>query len=538
MLNNTALNGLPFQTKNQNSTGSGLEPATAATASQIHTTPPSLTTTTTTVPGAPLRRLARTTTTTDLNTPYRPPREASPYERPVPIISDDFPQVNPNGGPARANRRDRAGQRLTRFVFTLPNWTQKEYENITLSPAKWLIMGKEICPKTQTPHLQGACIIGKQLAFMTVKKWPGFERCHIEPMKGSVSDQVKYCTKEDSNAFEMGTRPLESGKKTSLSSAVQRVMEGATLAQIATDEQGGEAIVKFHKGLTVLRSVLVKARTHPPTVVWISGATGSGKTRESIRLSDRLFGVSNYWISSGGLRWFDGYDGQPCAIFDDFRTKHVSHFSFLLRLLDRYPVQVEIKGAYVQWVPRLIIITTCHNPRDTWSYSTSENIAQLERRITHTIELPEEMELLSELSLVSNTPLQVPVLPGEDGENSINHQRSERSPRRISSTGSLPSTPPTIPNTPENERGRSRSHSRSNGRRDVPGLAGIGQNNSRGSSIVERSISPYSANLREQLRRGATTTPRMVIDLSGRGEGSGEGSELSISCASEEENLL
>jgi len=316
-----------------------------------------------------------------------------------------------SGGPIRTPR-SQAGQRIRRFVFTLNNYTDEEVEQIKTLSCTWLIFGKEVAPSTGTPHLQGACVIGRQVAFSQVKTWPGFARSNLQVMCGTPQQCRVYCSKEDPDFYETGVIPLDNGKQTTLTAVVARVRAGESLADLARDEEGGVCVVKFSKGLTVLRSCLVPPRTQPPTVIWLHGPTGAGKTREAVNFAEKHFGQFNFWISSGGLRWFDGYDGHKVAIFDDFRPKHVSHFSFLLRLLDRYPVQVEIKGAFIQWVPHYIFITAPGDARETWSYSTPENLAQLERRITHSFEIPREIPKLQGLSLATGAPtVQVPVLP-------------------------------------------------------------------------------------------------------------------------------
>jgi len=63
------------------------------------------------------------------------------------------------GGPRRRNTQ----QRLQRFVFTIPNYTDAELswlKDPTAWPRipRWLVVGKETCPSTNTPHLQGALL--------------------------------------------------------------------------------------------------------------------------------------------------------------------------------------------------------------------------------------------------------------------------------------------------------------------------------------------------------------------------------------------
>jgi len=315
-----------------------------------------------------------------------------------------------------APKRNRSGDRMTRFVFTLNNWTQPEYDWLTTSfrpYTKWMVIGKEV-GKNGTPHLQGAVVLAKQTSFSTIKTWNGLCRAHLEKMSGTPEDSLKYCSKEDSNAFVHGTLPSP-GKRNDLARIVERVQSGESLRDLAQDEEGGVAIVKFSKGLTILRGLRAKIRdpSEPPQIIWIFGETGVGKTRCAFefgaRFGDRFggVGVDNVWLSSGGLRWFDGYDGQPIAIFDDFRSKHLpgAGFSFLLRLLDRYPMSVEFKGGYVNWAPSVIFITSALAPEECFETRNTyrpEDIKQLIRRFTQVCQFKTNMDTEEKMGLVFN----------------------------------------------------------------------------------------------------------------------------------------
>lgn len=303
------------------------------------------------------------------------------------------------------------GTRLSRFCFTLNNYTDDEVENVKHTQCKWLIFGRET-GENGTPHLQGACVIGRQVAFSTIKTWPGFERAHIEKMNGTPEDSKNYCTKQDSNPYEKGTLPSP-GKRNDIHNAVARVRAGEGLKQLCGDDDGAVAVVKFHKGLTVLRALTRPRRVDPPTVLWFYGTTGTGKTKTAVELAQQFAG-DDWWISSGSLRWFDGYDGQRVVIFDDLRTKHCE-FSFLLRLLDRYPCSVEIKGATVGWTPQYIIITAPDPPRIQWSLRTTEQLDQLERRVSHQLQFPNEISRVWELYPPDDAPDLMSEVRGGDG---------------------------------------------------------------------------------------------------------------------------
>lgn len=319
----------------------------------------------------------RTTTRTKRITPKRnssPPRRSAPA----------------------STTKGRHNLRLSRFVFTLNNWTTEEYEALKSNDFKWLCIAKEVAPTTGTRHLQGAAIIGKQLAFSTVQMLPGFSRCWIAMMFGQPQDSLAYCSKQDTNPYIKGELP-KPGKRTDIEDTIEALREGHTLSEIAQHTQHATSLVRYPRGLTLLRSLYQRSRKpeDPPKVFWFHGATGTGKTRTAFELSYRCScfadkakeNIPPPWLSSGSLRWFTGYDGQNVAIFDDLRTKHVE-FGDLLRILDRYPYHVQIKGGEYNWTPEYIFVTTPKSPRQMWSLRTEEDIGQLERRICCTLEFP------------------------------------------------------------------------------------------------------------------------------------------------------
>lgn len=283
--------------------------------------------------------------------------------------------------------------RLRRLVFTLNNWTQDQYSHMTSTAVtakmRWMIIAKET-GDSGTPHLQGACVLLTQMAFSTVKTLFGCPTIHLEAMKGKPEHSLAYCSKQDSNPFVYGVLPTQ-GKRNDLHNITKRLREGESLSSLAQDDEGAEAIIKYHKGLTVLSSLLSTGRRTPPKVFWIYGPTGVGKTKCCFEWGEKLGTV---WISPGGLKWFDGYNNHKSVIFDDFRAKGV-HFPFFLRLLDRYPLRVEFKGGFVEWLPEFIFITTPNSPEVTFSKRKEhipEDINQLNRRITRVYSFPEDIK--------------------------------------------------------------------------------------------------------------------------------------------------
>jgi len=276
-----------------------------------------------------------------------------------------------------AARRDQTGTRLSRFCFTVNNYTDDEYAWLKSFDCKWIVIGREV-GESGTPHLQGAVILSRRTSFTVIKRMVGFARAHIEPMHGTPEDSLEYCSKEDPEVFVKGDMP-KPGKRNDLHVIVQRIHLGETLQDLAQDTEGATAIVKFNKGLVALTDYLKPDRSEAPLVYWIHGKTGTGKTRCSVEFAESK--NWDYWISHGTLQWFDGYKDQKVAILDDLRSNHAK-FSFLLRLLDRYRFTVPIKGAFVKWTADVIIITSPYDPATMWSLRNDEDKRQLVRRCT------------------------------------------------------------------------------------------------------------------------------------------------------------
>lgn len=320
-----------------------------------------------------------------------------------------------------------SNQRMSRFCFTLNNYSEDEFDVIKQFDCKWMVAGREK-GAFGTPHIQGACLAGKQVTLSYLKKH-GFQRCHIELMKGSPQDSLDYCSKEDPNPFQKGSFP-KPGKRNDLAVACAMIRSGKTLQDIAQDDTSAPIIVKYFKGLMQYRALVVgkgKPRT-PPEVVWLHGETGTGKTRNAVKFAETY---GPYWMSNGSLKWFDGYQGESIVILDDIRADSCS-FDFLLRLLDRYQFRVEYKGGFVDWQPLAIIITSWGTPEQLFTLKNQGDIAQLLRRIRRVLEYKSAYTSSDDPpDLVSLLAPFMPIPGPSDGSSTSNQSRSLEE-RRVS----------------------------------------------------------------------------------------------------------
>lgn len=221
---------------------------------------------------------------------------------------------------------------------------------------KYAIIGKEV-GKGGTPHLQGFANFKKKLRLSTLKKLPGFTRAHAQPAKGTDLQNQRYCQKEK-NYLEMGV-PSRPGKSGELSKAVSLLKEnGGNLAAVA--EAYPEVYIRHGRGLRdyVNTAGLAGQRAWKTEVIVLIGKPGVGKTRY---VNSQCKDKSVYWKPRGP--WWDGYANHECVILDDFYGWVT--FDELLRICDRYPLKVPVKGAFVEFVAKYIYITS-NEPPENW----------------------------------------------------------------------------------------------------------------------------------------------------------------------------
>lgn len=232
--------------------------------------------------------------------------------------------------------------------------------------------------KVATTHYQGYIEFNKLKDLnWVIKNLPG---CHIERRKGTQQEADDYTKKMDgshvSGPYVAGTlTPNEQGKRNDVAAAVALLQEGGIRA---VAEQMPEAYVKFHRGLNAL-ALVNKPVKRVPEVHLCFGPTATGKTRRFHSLAPD----NDKWANplTDGF-WLDGYFGQSWCLIDDF-AGGLSKWSLtnVLRILDRYDVQVPVKGGFAWFNPSVIYVTTNIHPLVWYDYARRlAQYAALKRR--------------------------------------------------------------------------------------------------------------------------------------------------------------
>lgn len=247
------------------------------------------------------------------------------------------------------------------FVFTHNNYLDKDIEFWQAFDCVYIIVGKEVAPSTGTPHLQGYVELKKRVSFKTlIESIP--QGVHIEPRRGSQKQAIQYC-KKTSDFFEVG-EPKRQGSRTDYELARYMLENNMSVVQ-AMDELENFTIGTIKAYEKLQKYISIGNDRDKPTVTWLYGPGGSGKTSRAYELA----GSSVYKCDLLNKGWFDGYDRQEAVIIDDFHCSKDDDelFKTILAITDRYPYRVNVKGCTVWFTPRKVIFTSQQSPWDIWT---------------------------------------------------------------------------------------------------------------------------------------------------------------------------
>lgn len=197
-------------------------------------------------------------------------------------------------------------------------------------------------------HTHILAVFSSRVRFSMIKRY--FPEAHVDRCRGTISDNVAYInktgkwehdskhgTKIEGSFEEFGTQPPDSkGKRHDMSELYQMVLDDMTNAEILAVNQ--DYILQIDK-LDKVRTTILTERFKDTVrldleVVYISGATGTGKTRGVLEKN----GYSNVYRVTDYLHPFDSYNCQSVIAFDEFRSS--LKLKEMLLYCDIYPIEL------------------------------------------------------------------------------------------------------------------------------------------------------------------------------------------------------
>lgn len=257
------------------------------------------------------------------------------------------------------------------YCYTLNNWTEEEYRDLTKVKCRYQVIGREV-GESGTPHLQGYIYFDNPRAFTAVRKLCA--RWHIEMARGDASENINYCTK-DGNYEEFGDRPRQ-GRRVDLDELKEEILGGKRVEDIAMEQP-----LTYHmygRTLNKIEDIALRKRfrTEMTQGIWYWGETGVGKSHKAF---DGFNPETHYvWPNDNG--WWDGYIGQDTVIINDFRGE--IRYNELLNLVDKFPYSVKRRCREpMPFTSKTVIITSSLSPEQIYNHRNDEDkIEQLLRR--------------------------------------------------------------------------------------------------------------------------------------------------------------
>lgn len=208
--------------------------------------------------------------------------------------------------------------------------------------------------------------------------WGRFDGWLDVARSAAVWDYVKKEETRVQDIEDYGELTDNSGQRTDLDHVYAEIAKGVPIYDIA--EQFPRQFMRNHAAIAKLCAMYDKPRPYGDCTVEIWwGVTGSGKSHKAFHT------YPDAYRKSIPGKWWEGYRGQDTVIFEEFNPEEDKELKLpeLLKILDKYPYQVEVKGASMQLKANRFIFTSNIDP-STW-YKGHPQVPAFCRRISKVI---------------------------------------------------------------------------------------------------------------------------------------------------------
>lgn len=242
---------------------------------------------------------------------------------------------------------------------------------------RYIVIGREICPKTNRKHLQGYIYFENPRSFKAVKKL--FGNAHIERCAGTAEENRNYCIK--GGDFEEDGELPSPGKRNDILGLREAIFSGKREIDIIKDDNLCPVMGRYLKFADRMREVYERERSknfREVEVFVLYGPAGAGKTSYVYANEDtnEIYTL----VQAQKEIWFDGYCHEKILLIDDFYGW--IKWGFMLKLLEGHPCRLNKKGA-TGWACWNKVYITSNKP--PWEWYQIGYPMELQRRIKNII---------------------------------------------------------------------------------------------------------------------------------------------------------
>lgn len=245
---------------------------------------------------------------------------------------------------------------------------------------RYAIFQLEYGEETKRIHIQGYAEFPRPIRRSGALRIIG-RGAHVERRRGTRAQARDYCRKRQGHVagpYEFGSWEAGGqGKRTDGRAVLDRIKAGANLRDLLDFKPG--YFIRYTNGIKTAIGLQGGPNRDGVTCTVLIGPTGTGKSHRAFQE------LPEAYVWDGG-KWWDNYDGQRDVIVDDFcdetDRKRMVPLNELLKILDKYRYQCQVKGGYV-WLKATRFIITSNVEVDNWYPGASSiRIAALKRRLT------------------------------------------------------------------------------------------------------------------------------------------------------------
>jgi len=289
----------------------------------------------------------------------------------------------PNFSDKIFKKNENTSQTSQKFTWTFHNYTDETFIKIKNFPdwIRWIGFGREVCPTTGTPHLQGFLYTWEPVR-LSKFKLTFLKNRHMEIVRGNFEQNETYCNK-DKQWEEYGERPQQ-GRRNDILGAKRRLDSGIAIGDLMEDEAFFGIVMRNERSLSKyaeqqrFKRMCAEGYKKPEVHIRV-GPKGSGKTKYVYE----QHGFANVFpVPDVTGKWHDGYLGQPVLLYDDVDPCKAPEIEYFKHITDGYPRHYPFKGGFCYIRPTHIYITSNHQPSEWWKGISPGDWEAIKRRIS------------------------------------------------------------------------------------------------------------------------------------------------------------
>lgn len=252
-------------------------------------------------------------------------------------------------------------------------------ENRGVPQLGFVIWQLECASSTQKKHQQGYLEWCNPVSLSTCKKL--LPTAHWEIARGSASDSIAYCSKDEGRAdpyvsVRLG-EPMQQGKRNDIHEFAKTITDNklSFLDQMLLNPH---MFLKYGRNAEKLNQMVMSRQKvrEPPILIWLQGLSETGKSTYF-----RNFMQTNkfsYYMKPTDCAWWDGYNNEQIVWIDEFDTQSVTYPLFL-KMIDVDCIPIQVKGGMKTMTTSVFFVTSNRMP--TTIFADRVDTSAMDRRL-------------------------------------------------------------------------------------------------------------------------------------------------------------